>query len=78
MTNNENYLDFCASSYWGRWDQALLKLTALLAVAALLTYFGRTNGVLMGAPDAVSVLATALMVTVLTAGLGLARKKKKL
>ncbi len=78
MTDNENYLDFCARSFWGKWDQSLLKITALFIVAALTIYAGRTSGVLFGAPDVVSVLATAFMATIMTAGLGLARKKKKI
>ena len=79
MTNTENYLDFCARSFWGKWDHALLKITALFAVATLFTYIGRTSGVLFsGGEDSVSIFATAFMVTVITAGLGLARKKKKI
>ena len=77
MINFEHYLDFCASSFWGKWDIALLKITALFVVAALFIYVGRTNGVLFGASDIVSNLATAFMVTVITVGLGLARKRKK-
>jgi len=78
MTKTENYLDFCARSFWGKWDTALLKIGVLFLASALVISAGRELGVLFGAADLTSVLISALMVTVMNTGLGLARKKKKI
>lgn len=76
MNKSENYLDFCARTYWGEWDYALLKIAVLFFIALILAFTAMENGLLLGYMNHASVLIIALMVTSVTVGVGLLRKKK--
>ncbi len=76
MNKSETYLDFCARSYWGRWNHAILKIAVLFLVASVLVFAAMKSGLLLGDMNNASVLIIALMVTAVTVGVGLMRKKK--
>jgi len=76
MNKSETYLDFCARAYWGQWNHAVFKIAVLFFVALILVFTAKASGLLLGDMNHASVLIIALMVTAITMGVGLMRKKK--
>lgn len=70
-----DYIDFCVTVFWCRWDLSLFNWSMFYAFSTLIVYAGRKNNILFGSPDLLSVFITALFVTIVTAMLALARKK---
>ncbi len=76
LLNSKNFPQFCNRAFWGRWDTALINISALFLIAFGFVKGGQYVGVLFGPSNLTSDIVTTCLVTIAILAIGLADKKQ--